>query len=80
MPDILSQNIRIGGVGQGALLGQYRTDGFADGANTIQGARSVDPLLGTWTTPDAFAGVADDPGTQKSYVWNGNNAVSVSAG
>jgi YD repeat-containing protein len=75
-PDLISQNIRVGGVGQGGLLGMYRTDGMADGDNTIQGARAVDPTLGTWTTPDAFAGIVGDPKTQKSYMWNGNNPIS----
>ena len=35
-------------------------------------------MQGQWTTPDAFAGEVHDPATQKSYMWNGNNAVSYS--
>jgi YD repeat-containing protein len=66
------------GIGQGNLLGMYRTDGMTDGLNTLQGPRTMDSNAGTWTTPDAYAGNVDDPGSQKSYIWNDNNAVSYS--
>jgi YD repeat-containing protein len=66
------------GVGQGNLLGMYRADGMTDGLNTLQGVRTMDSNAGTWTTPDAYAGDVDDPGSQKSYMWNSNNAVSYS--
>ncbi len=56
------------GVGQGALLGMFRTDGMTDGLNTLQGTRTMDSNAGTWTTPDAYAGNVDDPGSQKSYM------------
>jgi hypothetical protein len=57
------------------LLGFYRPDEMADGVNSIQGVRATDPLLGTWTTPDAFQGVHKDPLSQKRYVWEGNNPI-----
>ena len=68
----------IVGIGQGKLLGMYRGDGITDGFNTIQGVRTMDSAAGTWTTPDAYAGEVHDPASQKSYMWNGNNAVSYS--
>jgi YD repeat-containing protein len=61
------------GVGAGGVLGMPRTDGYADGTDSIQGARTYDSNTSTWTTPDAYAGEVDDPATQKSYMWNGNN-------
>ena len=69
---------RSGGVGQGAIVGMYRPDGVSDGANTIQGVRTTSSSSGTWTTPDALSGVVNDPATQKSYMWNGNNPVAYS--
>jgi hypothetical protein len=51
---------------------------MTDGLNTLQGVRTMDSNAGTWTTPDAYAGDVDDPGSQKSYMWNSNNAVSYS--
>jgi len=63
-------------VGNGSILGMPRTDGITDGVSTIQGVRSYDPVLGGWTTPDAYSGDVRDPGSQKSYMWNGNNAVA----
>jgi hypothetical protein len=50
-----------------------RADGYAYGLATIQGVRAFDSAAGIWTTPDAYAGDVDDPGSQKSYMWNGNN-------
>jgi len=47
-------------VGQGGLLATPRADGFTDGFNVIQGVRSMDSNQGTWTTPDAYAGVVED--------------------
>lgn len=64
---------RQGGVGQGAIVGMYRPDGFSDGANTIQGVRTTDSTSGQWTTPDSMGGFLAEPSTQKSYVWSGNN-------
>jgi YD repeat-containing protein len=65
-------------VGRGGLIGMPRTDGISDGLNTIQGVRAYDPELGAWTTPDAYAGDLSDPMSQKSYIWNGNNAIKYS--
>jgi YD repeat-containing protein len=60
-------------IGQGGTLGMPRTDGFTDGFDTIQGVRSYDSMATVWTAPDALGGVLDDPASQKSYMWNGNN-------
>lgn len=54
-------------------LGMPRPDGFTDGFDTIQGVRAYDSTSGSWTTPDSYAGVAEDPASQKSYLWNGND-------
>ena len=51
-------------------------DGLYDGLNTVQGVRVFDSDAGTWTTPDAYAGVIEDPTSQKSYTWNHDNSVS----
>jgi RHS repeat-associated protein len=63
-------------LGQGGALGMPRTDGLTDNADSIQGVRSYDSTAGVWTTPDAYAGVVDDPASRKSYMWNGNNPVN----
>ena len=65
-------------IGAGGVLGMPRSDGLTDGFETIQGARTYDSTAAAWTTPDAYAGDARDPGSQKSYVWNRNNPVSFS--
>ncbi|HEY5258448.1 MAG TPA: hypothetical protein VIJ12_08730 [Candidatus Baltobacteraceae bacterium] len=57
-------------------INQPRTDGISDGMNTIQGVRTYEPSLNAWTTPDAYAGDINDPMSQKSYMWNGNNPIS----
>ena len=55
------------GVGLGNLVGMPRTDGITDQYTTIQGVRSYDPQLGSWTSPDAYA--LDDPsGYDFSYI------------
>jgi hypothetical protein len=64
------------GIAAGAILGMPRPDGYAWGSGTFQGTRTFDSSAGTWTTPDATAGDVYDPASQKSYMWNGNNAVS----
>ena len=66
------------GVGQGLLVGMPRTDGITDQYTTIQGVRSYDPQLGSWTTPDAYAGTVHDPMSQQSYMYNDNNPVAYS--
>lgn len=67
-----------GGVGQGSIVGEYRLDGISDGANTIQGIRTTSSNSGSWTTPDAFAGLISDPITMKSYMWNNDNPIGYS--
>lgn len=67
---------RQNGVGNGAILANQHGDGFSDGYNTIQGVRSYSDSAGVWTAPDAYSGRVDDPASQKSYMWNGNNAIS----
>jgi YD repeat-containing protein len=62
-------------MGYGGVLGMPRTDGVTDGFDAIQGVRAFDSTAGSWTTPDAYAGDVNDPGSQKSYLWNGNNPV-----
>ena len=65
-------------VGHGTLIGMPRADGITDGLNVIQGVRSYDPTLGSWTTPDAYSGDVSAPASQKGYIWNDNNAVAYS--
>jgi YD repeat-containing protein len=48
-------------------------DGFTTPLGVIQGVRAMDPDLGTWKSPDAYAGDVRDPMSQKPYMWNGNN-------
>ncbi len=67
-----------GGVGQGHVLGMPGSDGLADGVGILQGVRLYDPQLGGWTTPDAYQGRLDSPITEKSYIWNNDNAVAFS--
>ncbi|MHB8462710.1 MAG: RHS repeat-associated core domain-containing protein, partial [Vulcanimicrobiaceae bacterium] len=40
--------------------------------------RNYDPQLGSWTTPDAYAGTVEDPMSQQSYMYNNNNPISFS--
>lgn len=67
-----------GAIGQGGVLGMPRIDGLTDGYDTIQGVRAYDSNVGIWTTPDVFPGDVDDPSSQKSYVWNGNDPMDYS--
>ena len=53
-----------------------RTDGYQIGDVTIQGVRAYDPTTAQWTSPDAYAGTTTDPGSQKPFMWNGNNPVA----
>jgi hypothetical protein len=61
------------GVGGGFVMNPMLPGGITDGSNTIQGVRSYDATIGTWTTPDAFGGKVGDPMSQKSYMWNRND-------
>ena len=65
-------------IGSGGLIAMPRGDDFNDGFNIIQGVRIYDSTLGGWATPDAFQGEVHDPVSQKSYVWNRNNAETFS--
>ena len=60
----------------GGLVQSPRADGYEIGYLTFQGVRAFSPLLGTWTTPDAFGGILEDPLTQRPYAWLGNNPVT----
>lgn len=57
-----------------------RTDALdvGNGKLEIAGVRAYDPALGSWTTPDAYAGDVHDPMSQKPYMWNRNNPVAYS--
>jgi YD repeat-containing protein len=57
------------------IVSQPGTDGIYAFGNTFQGARAYDPIAQQWTAPDAYAGDAHDPMSQKSYMWNRNNPV-----
>jgi YD repeat-containing protein len=57
----------------GAILDATRSDGYYDGTVAIQGARSYDPNMNQWTTPDAYSGDVHDPMSQHPYVWSKNN-------
>ena len=60
-------------------MGMDRTDGYQLAADvTIQGVRAYDPTTAQWTSPDAYAGTTTDPGSQKPFMWNGNNPVAYS--
>ncbi len=65
-------------VGHGTLIGMPRADGITDGFNAVQGVRSYDPTLGSWTTPDGYSGIISAPASQKSYIWNNDDAVGYS--
>jgi hypothetical protein len=43
-------------------------DSSSDNLSSIAGTRTTDSNAGTWTTPDAYAGDVNDPGSQKSYM------------
>jgi hypothetical protein len=55
-----------------------RVEGFEFFGLTIQGARATQSASSQWTTPDAFAGTAHDPMSQKSFMWDNNNAYAYS--
>jgi hypothetical protein len=62
----------------GYALFEPGPDGVTDTVNMMQGVRSYDPALGTWTSPDAYAGDASDPMSRKSFMWNRNNSYTYS--
>lgn len=61
------------GPGPDPILQYTHADGFSTPLGVIQGVRAMDPNLGTWKSPDAYAGDVRDPMSQKPYMWNGNN-------
>lgn len=56
-----------------ATFTQLASDGYSDGYNTFQGARTFDPKMGQWTTQDAVIGSTNDPMSMKAYTWNRGN-------
>lgn len=65
-------------MGWDGILGMPRGDGLTDGFDTIQGVRTYDGAIGSWTTPDAFSGTVEDPMSQKGYIWNRNDPATYS--
>ena len=55
------------------MLQYTHADGFYTPLGRIQGVRAMDTDLGTWKSPDAYAGDVHDPLSQKPYMWNRNN-------
>jgi len=55
---------------------EMRPDGYQYGAYTIQGARAVDSATSQWMTPDWYPGTLDNPTSQRTYTWVGNNPVT----
>jgi RHS repeat-associated protein len=53
-----------------------RSDGYGMIGGIVQGERTYDPTSGQWLTPDAYAGDAHDPMSQKPFMWNNNNPVA----
>jgi YD repeat-containing protein len=62
----------------GPLLHFWRTDGYYDGFQTIQGARSYYGSTGQWASMDAYGGDPMSPMSGQPYVWNGNDSISSS--
>lgn len=58
--------------------GKVTVDGWTFEYETWQGVRTFDPAIGQWNTPDAYAGDAHDPMSQKPYMWNRNNPYAYS--
>jgi YD repeat-containing protein len=53
--------------------GKLTADGWSLDYETWQGVRTFDPAVGQWNTPDAYAGEAHDPMSQKPFMWNRND-------
>jgi YD repeat-containing protein len=53
--------------------GKLANDGWSIDNDTWQGIRTMDPSVGQWNTPDAYAGEVHDPMSQKPFMWNRNN-------
>jgi YD repeat-containing protein len=56
--------------------GKLTADGWTLDYENWQGVRTFDPAVGQWNTPDAYAGTAHDPMSQKPYMWDRNNPYS----
>jgi YD repeat-containing protein len=52
-----------------------RGDGYNMVGGLVQGARTFDMTTNQWLTPDAYAGDAHDPASQKPFMYNNNNPV-----
>jgi YD repeat-containing protein len=52
-----------------------RKDGYNMAGGLVQGARTFDMTSNQWLTPDAYAGDAHDPASQKPFMYNNNNPV-----
>ena len=72
----------VGSTTSGSSSQQYypyvRSDGFKWGGLQINGVRACDPAIGSWTTPDAYAGDIHDPMSQKPFMWNRNDPYTYS--
>jgi hypothetical protein len=68
-----SANRQLCGSGPGVIW-EPGPDGISDGYNVFQGVRTYDPMTGTWSTPDAYEGLMNDPMSQHAYMWNRNNS------
>jgi RHS repeat-associated protein len=51
-------------------------DTLTDGYNFFAGARTYDPLISEWTSPDPSGGTRADPISQMPYIWNRSNPVT----
>ncbi|HEY0382866.1 MAG TPA: hypothetical protein VGC72_11780, partial [Candidatus Elarobacter sp.] len=60
-------------LGGADFLPYNRLEGFDYMGLTFQGARAVESASGQWTTPDAYAGNAHDPMSQKPFMWDRND-------
>ncbi|MHB8433965.1 MAG: hypothetical protein ACYC8W_07545 [Candidatus Tyrphobacter sp.] len=70
-----SELSKIAQVGHGGVLGMPRADGYTDGFTTFQGVRTYDGNAGVWMEPDAYGGVVNDPSSQQSYAYNGDDPI-----
>gem|GEM_PF-4910698 len=55
-----------------------RSDGYVIWGLIFQGGRIYDQNVQQWSQPDAYKGTADDPMSQRAYMWNRNNPVAYS--
>lgn len=63
-------------IGQAGTLGMPRPDGMTTNTDFVAGVRAYDAAAGIWETPDFYPPNLMNPGTLKSYVWNGNNPIA----